>query len=252
MSDSSDSQDKLVDQSSDSDIGDENNQQHIVIPPSKIDFPETMLVEIVAKPSTLAEPSPIGMSALAIGCLMLSFAHFGITPASTALQIPWVIFLMGFMMFIAGIVDAFKQNLFGSTVFLMYSCLWVALGLAQYSFKFGSEDAINKGEYHISMCLIGYFIFNLAPLLVSLQLNKVLFLDMLMIQLLLFVLILQFFNVYGPKPAGIFLLFISFISFYWALAELIEQIAGGPVLPKGTQLYSWKKKEEVEEDQEEN
>ncbi|KAJ3428844.1 inner membrane protein yaah [Anaeramoeba flamelloides] len=222
------------------------NAQQIVIPTTKLRFPKLTNISITEKPINLCDPSATGVMALGIGCLLLAFHDMGITPVSHALTIPWIIFLLGAMQVIPGIIDAFRKNLFGATVFTMYGFFWIANGCGHYLFRHGDEEAMEGGAQHTAMAIFGYFIFNIAPTLAALTLNKALFFAMLFIQITLGIIFFELLGFYGATAAGVGLLFIALTCFYYCLAELVNQIGGGEIIPKGKPFIVIKKKNILE------
>ncbi|KAJ6234474.1 inner membrane protein yaah [Anaeramoeba flamelloides] len=215
---------------------DNSNSPHLIIPTPTVEIPSVTSLSILSKPKTLADPSVVGICALGIGCLMFAFSHFGITPKSNSLKIPWIIFLMGFVMFISSLVDAFRKNIFGFTVFLMYSMFWVALGFSQYFVQLANSKDLEGGQKHMAMAFIGYFIFNVGPMIISMYLNKALFVIMALLQILLLCVSLQFLNVLSPVVASPVFLLISIVSFYYCLATLVNDIGGDIILPYGSPI----------------
>ncbi|KAJ3438453.1 inner membrane protein yaah [Anaeramoeba flamelloides] len=222
------------------------NAQQIIIPTTKLRFPKLTNISITEKPSNLCDPSATGVMALGIGCLLLSFHDLGVTPVSHALTIPWIIFLLGAMQVIPGIIDAFRKNLFGATVFTMYGFFWIANGCGHYLSRHGDEEAMEGGAQHTAMAIFGYFIFNIAPTLAALTLNKALFFAMLFIQITLGIIFFELLGFYGATGAGVGLLFIALTCFYFCLAELVNQIGGGEIIPKGKPFIVIKKKNILE------
>ena len=68
----------------------------------------------------VAEPAPIGLFGLAMGCLLLMFVDFGYTSGQLML-IPWIFLLPATLQLIAGIFDFLRHNIFGGTAFIGYA-----------------------------------------------------------------------------------------------------------------------------------
>lgn len=199
----------------------------------------------------LAEPSPLGLFGLSLGCLLLMMADFKAT-TGTILTIPWLILLPGLLQFIAGVVDFFRNNIFGATAFIGYSFLWIGLGFTKIIIIF-KDDLPKPITQHLGIICIGYLIFSIMLCILSAGINKTFFVILVFIIFAIFFLILHIFIDVQGVVVGVFLLGVFVSSFYGFFAILLLKLAGGEVLPIGKPLINWKdfiKKEKAEEKEE--
>ncbi|KAJ6248345.1 inner membrane protein yaah [Anaeramoeba flamelloides] len=232
-------EDKLVQNARTMEFQQLDLNSNVTFPSTKYNFPQELNVKITKKPIIVCDPSAIGVCSLAMVCLMVCMSSFGATSTPVVLQAPWIIVLSGFLMLIAGIVDAFRRNIFGAVVFVMYATFWLALGCAQFATHFGSEDDVEGGAQHSGAAVFGYIIFNFSCILISLSLNKILFYIMVAIEFVLVFLTLELLEGTPSWPTGLFLLITSLLSFYYCFANLINHLAGGDLICVGKPIFLW-------------
>ncbi|KAJ6253571.1 inner membrane protein yaah [Anaeramoeba flamelloides] len=223
------------------DLNDFDLHTSLVIPKKEVSFPQNLTVKITKTPIIVADPSSIGYMSLAIVTLMLSFSSFGATSKFTMLQAPWVISLSGLIMVLSGIVETFRRKIFGSIVFLMYGFFWLAYGSVFLLEYFGLEEDLKLGSQHVGVAIFGYTIFNLSVILASLSINFISFVIFVFMELLLLLLCFEHLESTSSIPTGFFYLIISFLSFYYSFALVINSLAGGQLIPLGNPIFNWNK-----------
>ena len=92
-------------------------------------FPASMIkrVELTHKPEVFAEPTPLGLIGLAIGCAALTpiaFGH-GLTPAGLKTAAMFCLLFGGGCQLLAGLMNFANKNLFGGTVLTAFSFNWI-------------------------------------------------------------------------------------------------------------------------------
>ena len=84
-------------------------------------------IEIVRKHEIFAEPTPLGLIGLAIGCAALTpiaFGH-GLTPAGFKTAAMFCLLFGGGCQLVAGLMNFANKNLFGGTILTAFSFNWI-------------------------------------------------------------------------------------------------------------------------------
>jgi succinate-acetate transporter protein len=193
-------------------------------------------VNIKSIPFTIAEPAAFGLFGLAIAAFVLGAADLGLTSSSKSLMIPWVLMFGATAQLIASVMDFKRKNIFGATVFGIYSMTMYAIAITLIITIFTDTAQI----IHYAFGLIAILFFSIIATVASLMTNKVLFAILIAVDLAVISLIPHYLNGISPQPAGVFLMITSALSFYGAGAVLINTIAGKTIIPLGKPL--WKPK----------
>jgi succinate-acetate transporter protein len=84
-------------------------------------------VELAKKHEVFAEPTPLGLIGLAIGCAALTPIAFGygLTPAGLKTAAMFCLLFGGGCQFLAGVMNFANKNLFGGTVLTAFSFNWI-------------------------------------------------------------------------------------------------------------------------------
>ena len=193
-------------------------------------------VAIKSIPFTIAEPAALGLFGLAVAAFVLGAADLGLTSSSKSLMIPWVLMFGATAQLIASVMDFKRKNIFGATVFGIYSMTMYAIAITLIITIFTDTAQI----IHYAFGLIAILFFSIIATVASLMTNKVLFAILIAVDLAVISLIPHYLNGISPQPAGVFLMITSALSFYGAGAVLINTIAGKTIIPLGKPL--WKPK----------
>jgi succinate-acetate transporter protein len=193
-------------------------------------------VTIKSIPFTIAEPAALGLFGLAVAAFVLGAADLGLTSSSKSLMIPWVLMFGATAQLIASVMDFKRKNIFGATVFGIYSMTMYAIAITLIIAIFTDTAQI----IHYAFGLIAILFFSIIATVASLMTNKVLFAILIAVDLAVISLIPHYLNGISPQPAGVFLMITSALSFYGAGAVLINTIAGKTIIPLGKPL--WKPK----------
>jgi len=193
-------------------------------------------VAIKSIPFTIAEPAALGLFGLAVAAFVLGAADLGLTSSSKSLMIPWVLMFGATAQLIASVMDFKRKNIFGATVFGIYSMTMYTIAITLIIAIFTDTAQI----IHYAFGLIAILFFSIIATVASLMTNKVLFAILIAVDLAVISLIPHYLNGISPQPAGVFLMITSALSFYGAGAVLINTIAGKTIIPLGKPL--WKPK----------
>jgi uncharacterized protein len=98
-------------------------------------------VELTRKHEVFAEPTPLGLIGLAIGCAALTPIAFGfsLTPAGLKTAAMFCLFFGGGCQFLAGMMNFANRNLFGGTILTAFSFNWMM--------NYWELDAIASGTF---------------------------------------------------------------------------------------------------------
>ena len=186
-------------------------------------------------PSQVADPAPLGLLGLAVAALVLASTDLGLVSASgKSLMIPWILFFGATAQLIAGTVEFKRNNLFGATVFTVYSMTMYSIALTLFITIFtGVEFTLA----HYAYGLIAILVFSLIATVASLLTNKMFLAILIFVDLAVITLIPHYLVGMTAVPAGIFLLATSIASFYTAMAILLNTMTGKTLLPLGTSLW---------------
>jgi uncharacterized protein len=192
--------------------------------------------------STVANPVPLGLSALAfttaiIGC---SYAGFIIPSihAGTSLAIGAALFYSGLVQILAGMWEFRKNNTLAATIFASYGGFLVAFG-AVFMPGFGIFSILSNGtilHQALGLFFLCWTIFTGVLLLSSLRTNAALILTLLLLfvgYLLLTIGQLASANTIVLAIGGWFAVACALVGWYTALAGMLDS-ANSPVkLPLG-------------------
>jgi len=189
---------------------------------------------------TVAEPAALGLFGLAIATLVASTQKLGLT-TGVSLVLPWILFLGAFAQLFAAIADSKRNNIFGTTAFGGYSFFWMGVALT-WLIKSGAlgADLMNSVDIkQLGVAFIGYLVFSLYMTVVAMEINKVLFIILILIDVLFTGLA---FATFGIVPeiftpiAGVSEMAIAIMSFYGSAAVILNVHMGRVVLPLGSPL----------------
>ncbi len=189
---------------------------------------------------THADPTALGLFGLAMVTLVASSLKLGITDGFSYL-LPWVIFLGACAQVIAGILDFKKGNSFGGTAFCAYGLFWFGMAFSWMMNMgvFGEILQTNIDTKQMAFAFVGYMVISIFFTVGATKTNKVLFWDFFFIVLLFVGLAVSTFageNGVGHAfhwVAAISELIISILSFWGAGANIVNNMAGKPVIPLG-------------------
>ena len=192
--------------------------------------------------STIANPVPLGLSAMAfttaiIGC---SYAGFIIPSirAGTSLAIGAALFYGGLVQILAGMWEFRKNNTIAATIFTSYGGFLVAFG-AVFMPGFGIFSILNNGallHQALGLFFLCWTIFTGVLLLSSLRTNAALILTLLLLfigYLLLTIGQLAGANTVLLAIGGWFAVACALVGWYTALAGMLDSTNSPVKLPMG-------------------
>lgn len=193
---------------------------------------ETQKVKI-----SVANPTALGLFGLAMVTFVAASQKLGIT-TGLSFVIVYAIFLGATAQLIACILDFFHENIWGGTVFGAYAFFWYAVATA-WMMKmgvFGPELAAACDTKQLGFAFLGYLIFSVMMTLGAMEVSKLIFITMVVIDILLAALTLNAFDVapHTTHMIGAYAeLATSLLSFYGASAVVLNTFFGRPFLPVG-------------------
>lgn len=195
----------------------------------------------------VGNPSPLGLLGLGMVTLVACTQKLAITGGdthSTALVIPWAIFLGAAAQFVAGLYDFKHNNTFGATAFCGYGFFWFATGMTwmMQNGMFGMKAGLFLDPHQLGYAFLGYFIFTVIMTVGAMGANKMLFIIFFLIDLLFLGLFMYTLGWGGhgfAQLAGYSELGISIMSFYGVAATVLNTHYGKTVLPVGAPFGPW-------------
>ena len=182
-----------------------------------------------------AEPAALGLTGLAVAALVIGSGYVGITSGiDKVLMIPWILFFGGCTQLIAGIMDFKRNNIFGATVFTIYSMAMLAISLTLFFITFGN---VTFDIAHYGYGLIAILTFTLIATIASMMANKVLFIILVVVDIAIVGLILHYLTDAPALTGGIFLILTSVLSFYAVASILLNSMAKKTILPMGDPFW---------------
>lgn len=186
--------------------------------------------------SVLADPTPLGLTGLAMVTLVASSQKLGITDG-TALLLPWAIFLGAIAQLVAGVIDFKHNNLFGAIAFSAYGFFWLGVGMSWLILggALGETLQLNADKGQLAFAFLGYFILSLIITVAAFRLNTHLSVLMIFIDILLLGLALDTFGMGAiwHTIAAYSELAISLLSFYGVAASMLNKSYGRTLIPTG-------------------
>ena len=186
---------------------------------------------------SVANPTALGLFGLAIVTLVAASQKLGIT-TGLSYVIVYAIFLGATAQLIACIFDFFHENIWGATVFGAFAFFWYAMALA-WMMKmgvFGPELAAQCDGKQLGFALLGYTVFAVMMTIGSLEVNKLIFFDMVAICILLTGLTMNALGIaehFSHVMAAYAELVTAILSLYGACAVVLNTHFGRPFLPMG-------------------
>ncbi|WP_319241630.1 acetate uptake transporter [uncultured Propionivibrio sp.] len=186
---------------------------------------------------TVANPTALGLFGLAMVTLVASSQKLGLT-TGLSFVIVYALFLGATAQLIACIFDFLHDNIWGGTVFGAYAFFWYAVATA-WMMKmgvFGPELAAACDVKQLGFAFLGYLIFSVLMTLGAMEVSKLIFITMFVIDILLAALSL---NAFGVAPHETHMigayaeLATALLSFYGCGAVVLNTFFGKVFLPVG-------------------
>jgi succinate-acetate transporter protein len=186
-------------------------------------------VELLPKHEVFAEPTPLGLIGLAIGCAALTPIAFGygMTPAGLKTAAIFCLLFGGGCQFLAGMMNFANKNLFGGTVLTAFSFNWI---LNWWSLSSIAEGTLPDHSILLAVDAVSLLIFAVITYGFGFF-SKLLFAFLLDIDLLY---ACKVFKGLQPTkaldlPIALFTVALGGIALWIAFASLINPTAGRPI-----------------------
>ena len=182
-----------------------------------------------------AEPAALGLIGLAVAAFVIGSGYIGLTSGiNKLLMIPWILFFGASAQLIAGIMDFKRNNIFGATVFSVYSMTMFSISLTLFFTIFGG---VQFDITHYAFGLMAILIFSFIATIASLMTNKALFAILIVVDIAVMGLIPHYLFGFSSVIGGLFLFATSALSFYAAISILINSMAGKTIFPLGGAIW---------------
>jgi succinate-acetate transporter protein len=193
----------------------------------------------------VANPTGLGLFGLAIVTFVAASQKLHITDGLSYV-IVYAIFLGATAQLIASFFDFLHDNIWGATVFGAYAFFWYGIATCWMMNMgvFGPILAAAADVGQIGFAFLGYLIFSVFMTIGAMEVNKMIFTIMVVIDILLTALTL---NAFGVAPAltgtigGMAEMTTALLCFYAASAVVLNTHFGRPFLPMGKPFGIFKK-----------
>ena len=193
--------------------------------------------EKVINKISVANPTGLGLFGLAMVTFVAASQKLGIT-TGLSFVIVYAMFLGATAQLIASILDFLHENIWGATTFGAYAFFWYAVATCWLMKMgvFGKELAAAADVNQLGFAFLGYLIFSVFLTIGAMEVNKVIFADMVVICVLLAALSLNAFGIAAHTThmiGAMAEMVTAIISFYAAAAVVLNTHFGKPFLPMG-------------------
>jgi succinate-acetate transporter protein len=181
---------------------------------------------------TSANPAPLGLTGFGLTTILLNLHNAGFYP-NNSMILGMGIFVGGIAQIIAGVLEAKKNNTFGTTAFTAYGSFWLSLVAIWALPKLGVADKTD--ETAMGFYLATWGLFTLGMFFGTLRLNRALQVVFSTLVVLFGLLALGDFthNAAIKTFAGYEGILCGLSAFYAAIAQVLNEVYGRTVLPLG-------------------
>lgn len=193
---------------------------------------ETQKVQVV-----IANPTGLGLFGLAMVTMVAASQKLGLT-TGLSVVIVYAVLLGASAQMIASIYDFLHDNIWGATVFGAYAFFWYAVA-GVWLMKMGVMGPILAAAVDIKQlgfAFLGYLIFSVMMTIGAMEVNKVIFTIMVLIDVLLAALTLNAFGIAAHASHEIAAwteLVISLLTFYACCAVVLNTHFKRVFMPMG-------------------
>ncbi len=177
---------------------------------------------------TTANPAPLGLLGFGMTTVLLNLHNAGLFGMDTMIM-GMGIFIGGLAQVMAGAMEWKKKNTFGTTAFTLYGFFWLSLVALLALPKLGlgeAPSAVSMGWY-----LSVWGLFTACMFVGTLRLNRALQVVFLSLAVLFFLLAYADFTGGSKTLAGWEGVFCGLSAVYAAIAQVLNEVYGRPVLP---------------------
>ncbi|NHN87555.1 acetate uptake transporter [Acetobacter conturbans] len=180
----------------------------------------------------LANPAPLGLAGFGMTTILLNVCNAGFLPLNSSVLAMGLAF-GGFAQFCAGMLEYPRGNTFGFTAFSSFGAFWISLAVLIFLPKFGLAAPATPGAMVVFLGLWG--VFTAFMFVGTLKANRVL--QFVFASLVVLFALLALGEASGNAAithfAGFEGLACGASALYLAMAEVLEEQFGHPVLPIG-------------------
>lgn len=193
----------------------------------------------------VADPTPLGLFGLAVVTMVAAGQKLGYVDGLSWV-IPWAIYCGAIAQLIAAYYDFNHNNIFGSTIFAAFGLFWLGVATSWMINMgvFGPELVAGVDVKALGLAFLAYFLFAVIGTIAATETNRLLFLDMIFIDILLLGLTLDTLGLGGHwahSMAAYAEVVVSILSLYGAGAVFLNKFFGRTFWPLGKPLGVFKK-----------
>jgi uncharacterized protein len=190
-----------------------------------------MITTTIVKDSS-ANPAPLGLTGFGLTTILLNLHNAGFYP-NNAMILGMGVFVGGIAQIIAGVLEAKKNNTFGTTAFTAYGSFWLSLAALWAFPKLGIAEKADETAMGFYLAIWGLFTFGLF--IGTFRLNRALQVVFGTLVVLFGLLALgDFTHSAAIKTfAGYEGVLCGLSAVYAAIAQVLNEVYGRAVLPLG-------------------
>lgn len=175
-------------------------------------------------------PAPLGLFAFGFTTCLLQVKHSGLcgddAAGVTTLVLGFAVFFGGLLQIIAGLSEIKRNNIFGYTAFLMFGALWMSLGLVDMIQLLAPRELAKPNPEAAQAMFFLTAIYAFILWICTFKMNKTINFLFLLLLATLILLGLGVTNKDIDRIGGIVGMVTSFVAYWLAGAELINDIHG--------------------------
>jgi succinate-acetate transporter protein len=181
---------------------------------------------------TTANPAPLGLTGFGLTTILLNLHNAGGYP-NNSMILGMGIFVGGIAQIIAGVLEAKKNNTFGTTAFTLYGAFWLSLVAIWALPKAGLADKADETAMGCYLAVWGLFTFGMF--IGTFRLSRALQVVFGSLVVLFGLLALGDFTHQAAikTAAGYEGIFCGLSALYTAIAQVLNEVYGRVVLPLG-------------------
>jgi succinate-acetate transporter protein len=181
---------------------------------------------------TTANPAPLGLLGFGMTTVLLNLHNAGFF-ALGSMILGMGVWCGGIAQIVAGLMEWKKGNTFGTTAFTLYGVFWLSLVALSVMPKLGIAEANETSA--MAFYLLVWGLFTACMFMGTLKINRALQFVFASLTVLFFLLAISDFtgNAALKQIAGYEGIICGLSAFYTAIAQVLNEVYGRPVLPLG-------------------
>jgi succinate-acetate transporter protein len=181
----------------------------------------------------IANPAPLGLAGFGLTTVLLSCINAGLIPADGVnAVVPMAFAFGGLAQLIAGVLEYFNGNTFGTVAFTSYGCFWWWYAFLVWTMNAGWLKPPPGNAVALALALWGFF--TLGMWISTFRSSKAVWTVFLLLWITFFLLAAGDFGLAALKPVGGYVGILTGVAaLYLSFAEVTNGTFGRTVIPVG-------------------